>query len=92
MLIDDLLTSAKQTLTERLASPLLGSFAAAWCTWNYKFLVILFSSAGVSQTFGLIEKFSFPDVASIFTRGIIYPLLSAVAYVFFYRGQYGGIG
>lgn len=69
MLLDDLLTSAKQTLVERLASPLLGSFAAAWCVWNYKFLVVLFSSAGVSQTFALIEKFAFPDAWSILIRG-----------------------
>jgi hypothetical protein len=84
MLLDDLLTSAKQTLVERLASPLLGSFAVAWCAWNYKFLVILFSSASVSQTFDLIEKIAFPDAWSIFARGIFYPLASASVYVFLY--------
>jgi hypothetical protein len=84
MLLDDLLTSAKQTIVERLASPLLGSFAVAWCAWNYKFLVILFSSTGVTQTFALIQAISFPDAWSILTRGIAYPLFSAGAYVFLY--------
>jgi len=83
-MIDDLLKSAKETLAERLASPLLGSFAVAWCVWNYKFLVILFSAAGVSQTFKLIETVAFPDTWSVLTRGALYPLLSALLYVFAY--------
>jgi len=83
-MIDDLLKAAKDTIAERLASPLLGGFAVAWCLWNYKFLVILFSAAGVSQTFTLIESVAFPDTWSILTRGALYPLASAILYVFAY--------
>jgi hypothetical protein len=83
-MIDDLLKSAKETLAERLASPLLGGFAAAWCLWNYKFLVVLFSAAGVSQTFKLIETIAFPDTWSLVMRGTLYPLASALLYVFVY--------
>jgi hypothetical protein len=83
-MIDDLLKSAKETIAERLSSPLLGGFAAAWCLWNYKFIVILFSAAGVSQTFNLIETVAFPDSRTLVTRGMLYPLLSALLYVFAY--------
>jgi hypothetical protein len=83
-MIDELLKSAKETLAERLASPLLGGFAVAWCFWNYKFLVILFSAAGVSQTFKLIDTVAFPDSWSLVTRGGVYPLVSALLYVFAY--------
>jgi hypothetical protein len=83
-MIDDLLTAAKAGVLDRLASPLLGSFSAAWCVWNYKFLVILFSDATVSQTFRLIETVAFPDAASIVGRGVVFPLLTALFYVFVY--------
>lgn len=83
-MIDDLLKSAKETIAERLASPLLGGFAVAWCLWNYKFLVILFSAAGVSQTFKLIETIAFPDAWVLAMRGTFYPLASALFYVFAY--------
>jgi hypothetical protein len=83
-MLDDLLKSAKQTISERLASPLLGSFVVAWCAWNYKFLVILFSSATVSRTFELIETISFPDSQAILTRGFFFPLITALGYIFLY--------
>ena len=83
-MIDDLFKSAKESIAERLASPLLGSFAIAWCLWNYKFLVILFSAAGVSQTFKLIEHIAFPNPSAIILKGVIYPLVSALIYVFAY--------
>jgi hypothetical protein len=83
-MIEDLLKSAKETLAERMASPLLGAFGLAWCLWNYKFLVILFSSASVLQTFKLIEDIAFPDTPSVLLKGMLYPLASALVYVFAY--------
>ncbi|MBI5450656.1 MAG: hypothetical protein HY940_04795 [Gammaproteobacteria bacterium] len=83
-MIDDLLKSAKESISERLGNPLLGSFSVAWCLWNYKFLVILFSAASVSRTFNLIETVAFPDAWSIFTRGVGFPLVTALLYVFVY--------
>lgn len=83
-MIEDLLKSAKETLAERMASPLLGAFGLAWSLWNYKFLVILFSSASVLQTFKLIEDIAFPDTPSVLLKGMLYPLASALVYVFAY--------
>ncbi|MDB5815515.1 MAG: hypothetical protein JWN23_2632 [Rhodocyclales bacterium] len=84
MSIDELLKTAKETLAERISSPLTGSFAVAWCLWNYKFLVILLSTAGVSQTFRLIDTVAFPDTRSLILRGMLYPVFSALVYVFGY--------
>jgi len=83
-MLDDILQSAKQNLTERLSSPLLGAFAISWCGWNWKFLVILFSKASVTTTFSLVETVSFPDLSSILLYGLLFPLLVALAYVFIY--------
>lgn len=84
MSLDDLLSTAKQSLTERLSSPLLGSFVLSWCLWNWKFLVVLLSANTVSQTFALIDKLAFPNFTSVLTHGVLYPLLTAAAYIFLY--------
>jgi len=83
-MLDDVINSTKQSLVERLASPLAGSFVVAWCLWNWKFLVILFSATTVSQTFDLVERLAFPDWTAIVMRGLILPLLTAVGYIFIY--------
>ena len=83
-MVDEILKSAKAQISERIASPLIGSFAISWCLWNYKFLVILFSSASVSQTFALIDAIAFPTTWSLVLNGVLLPALTAVAYIFAY--------
>lgn len=83
-MIDDLLKSAKESIIERLTSPLLGSFAIACALWNYKFIVILFSENSVTQTFNLIHSIVFTNNLDIFINGILLPLSSTLAYVFLY--------
>lgn len=83
-MVDEIFTSAKTQISERIASPLIGSFAISWCLWNYKFLVILFSSATVSQTFALIHAIAFPTAWSLFLNGVLLPALTAVSYIFIY--------
>jgi hypothetical protein len=82
--LEEMIASAKAQATERLASPLTGSFLIAWCLWNYKFIVILFSAASVSKTFEMINSVAFPDAWTVATRGLLLPLLTAAAYIFVY--------
>lgn len=56
----------------------------SWCLWNWKFLVVLFSDASISQTFNMIESISFPDVKSIFIFGVACPLITSLIYIFLY--------
>lgn len=83
-MLDEILKSAKESLMERLSSPLLGSFALSWCLWNYKFLVVLFSSASVATTFKLVDSIAFPDTYALLIRGLLLPALTAAAYIFIY--------
>jgi hypothetical protein len=83
-MLTDILESAKQSLFERLSSPLLGAFFLSWCAWNWKFLVILLSDTSITTTFSLIESIAFPDYSTTIFRGLVFPLLSACAYVFIY--------
>lgn len=83
-MFEDIYKSTKQNIIERLSSPLIGSFVVAWGLWNYKFLVILFSNAGVTQTFNLVEKIAFPDATTIVLKGAVLPLATAILYIFIY--------
>jgi len=83
-MLDEILKSARQQIVDRMSSPLLGSFAVAWCLWNYKFLVILFSAASITKTFELIETVVFPDLSSILIRGLLLPTATAMTYIFLY--------
>lgn len=83
-MLDEILKSARQQIVDRLSSPLLGSFAVAWCLWNYKFLVILLSAASVTKTFELIDTLVFPNLSSVLIRGFLLPAGTAMAYIFLY--------
>lgn len=83
-MLEEVLNSAKTTLLERLASPLFGSFAVAWCAWNYRFLVVLFSDASVTTTFELIDTVAFPTPWSVAVKGFFLPMISTLVYVFVY--------
>jgi hypothetical protein len=84
LMVDEIVKSAKAQLSERIASPLIGSFAISWSLWNYKFLVILFSAASVSQTFALVDTMVFPTTWSLVLNGILLPAASTFAYIFLY--------
>jgi hypothetical protein len=84
LMVDEIMKSAKAQLSERIASPLIGSFAISWCLWNYKFLVILFSAVSVSQTFELVDTMVFPTTLSLILNGLLLPATTTFAYIFVY--------
>lgn len=83
-MLNDFVKSAQKHVSERLASPIIGGVFISWCLWNYKFLIILLSSASVSKTFELIDTVAFPDFLSILGRGALFPVITAATYIFFY--------
>lgn len=83
-MFEQVIKSVQAQISERTASPLMGSFLLSWCLWNYKFLVILFSSASVSRTFDLIETVAFPNLSVILLKGVLLPAMTAAAYIFLY--------
>lgn len=83
-MLEDLIKSAKDHALERLSSPLLGAFVVAWSLINYKFFVILLSDASVTRTFEMIDTVAFPSALDCMLRGLLYPGLAALVYVFGY--------
>jgi hypothetical protein len=83
-MLEEIIRSTRGNLAERFASPLMGSFSISWAFWNYKFLVILFSSTPLIETFDLIKSISFPDTSAVLLKGIVLPGLTAAIYIFVY--------
>ncbi len=83
-MVEVIVKSAKAQLSERIASPLSGSFVISWCLWNYKFFVILFSDASVSQTFLLVDTIVFPSIWLSILKGVFLPAATTFAYIFVY--------
>lgn len=82
--MEDWIKSMQMHLYERVTSPLGSAFVFSWALWNYRFLVILFSDESTSETFRLIDETHFYSHVEIFLRGFIYPLASALIFIYAY--------
>lgn len=82
-MIDDVTKSIKAQLYDRISSPLFSSFVLSWLAWNYKFAIVAMSSATAEKKFQLIDAL-FSDPLSVYLRGGLYPLLTALAIIFLY--------
>lgn len=82
--MEDLIKSIKAHLYERTTSPLFGAFTISWGIWNYKFLVTVFSSMETHLKFDYIATFLYPNTYTCLSIGIIYPLLTTLAFIFLY--------
>lgn len=82
-MIDDVTKSIKAQLYDRISSPLFSSFLISWAAWNYKFIIVVLSGTQAKEKFLLIDLI-FPDVLSVFLRGGMFPLFTALAIIFIY--------
>gem|GEM_PF-3571555 len=74
-------SSIIEAVTERFSNPLVSSFVIAWSLWNYKFFVILFSSASIQRTFALITETQFKGWLWIL-NGLLIPASLALFYIY----------
>lgn len=75
------LDSVKAALYERVSSPFLGTFSAAWVAWNYKLLFVLFFSGyDTDYKFQYIETFLYPTHEILRDYFIWHPLLTVLAF------------
>lgn len=84
-MLDDLMKSAKESIVDRLSNPFLFSFAASWCGWNYKFIMILLSEDSILTTVWLVETVAFPlPWSHPLLRGFLYPLATSALFLLLY--------
>lgn len=93
--MEDLIKSMKAHLYDRIASPLSGALIISWCFWNYKVLLVIFSSEIIQYKLNFIDTFyaqsfsSFlwtPDspMSNALINGMFGPICTAFVYILIY--------
>ena len=83
-MISDYVNSIKVYLHERASSPLMGAFLVAWLTWNYRLVLLLFSSMPIEEKFEYIDSQLYLDGWDVVLTGIVYPLVASVFFLIAY--------
>ncbi|MFB2653443.1 hypothetical protein [Shewanella seohaensis] len=92
-MFDQVSNTIKSVLNDRVSNPLTGSFLFSWCIWNYKILIILLSSMTPYEKNNAIDIYIGTSIPFLewnetleywLTNGIVFPLLSALAYIYLY--------
>lgn len=83
-MLDDITTTIKAQLYERVSSPLLGSFLISWSLINYKLILILFSSLSAPEKITYIEFNLFSSIEDYMLKGVFLPLLATLAIILIY--------
>ena len=81
-MLEEFEKSVKATLYDRLASPLIGSYVTAWCIFNYKVILIIFSDLQYTQKSEYIDALFAPWWNYPVRYG--FPLLWSAFYILFY--------
>lgn len=82
-MFDDLTKDIKAQLAERLRSPLLGAFVIAWAAWNFKSVLVLFSTMSIQEKLDFWAT-HYSDDWKWISRTILYPLGTTVAFLLLY--------
>lgn len=80
----DVINSIRLQISERLNSPLFGSFVISWVAWNHRLLAVLFSGLPVNEKFTLIDTKLYPDNWTIWKTSAILPFSTAVLFILLY--------
>lgn len=83
-MLEDVFNSIKAHLYDRAVSPLMGSVIVSWVVWNYKLPLLLISKESFLEKHRIISEVLYTTKASIYFDGLLYPILTAVAYIFIY--------
>lgn len=83
-MLDDITTTIKAQLYDRVTSPLSGAFAISWAIWNWKFIVILFSDLNAIEKLRFISLNIFNSQSAAIFNGFLYPLATAIALIYIY--------
>jgi predicted transcriptional regulator len=87
--MEDLFNSIKAYLYDGTSSPLFGAFFVSWLIWNYKAVLVIFSSNPLIVKLDYFSDTLYPISTSFsFTHPIfiliIYPTVTAIAYIYLY--------
>lgn len=82
--LKDIWASLIAGVRDRTTNPLSVAFVISWCLWNYKFFIVIFGNDSTAVRLKLLEEM-YPHVSETYMGAVLlYPVLSAFAYVFLY--------
>lgn len=83
-MLEEFSKTVKAQLYERASSPLLGSFAIAWCIWNHRFIMVIFSELSFQEKIRYIDFHIFGGWQEYLANGIGIPLAAALFMILVY--------
>ncbi|MND87508.1 hypothetical protein D3C76_528290 [compost metagenome] len=83
-MLNDIATSIKAQLYDRVSSPLLGSFIISWCLWNWKFLLILTSGLSATEKILYIDLNIFNSIPKYILNGLAAPSAITLLIIYVY--------
>ncbi|MCJ8317927.1 hypothetical protein [Idiomarina sp.] len=83
-MLEDLSKSIRADLYERSSSPLLGAFLTSWLLWNWKVVLVIFSSMGVVEKISHIDAVIYSDFWLSLIFLIFGPLSTALLFLYLY--------
>lgn len=83
-MFDEIVKSVRSYMYEKSSSPLAGSFVVSWLAWNYKFILLVFSSETVLEKYRIIDDVLYVTNYQVFGVASSFPLITALAYIFLY--------
>ncbi|EKF9659542.1 hypothetical protein O1C77_003563 [Vibrio cholerae] len=84
-MFEDITKSIKANLYDRVSSPLFGAFAISWLLWNFKVVLVVFSSLTAIEKINYLEgTLVYSDTVDLILRGLLYPVFSSIAFLVLY--------
>jgi len=82
-MLEDVVRGVREYISDKFMSPLGASMTASWCAWNYKFLLVIFSSDTAIRKIHLINLI-YQDGLYAWGHLVWGPLATALIYIFLY--------
>lgn len=83
-MIDDIITTIKAQLYDRVTSPLLGTFTIAWSIYNWKVILVLVSNLNAIEKINYLKLNIFTSKADTAIHGLAIPLIIALGMIYAY--------
>ncbi len=83
-MIEEMLSSVKSQIKERLGSPLMGAFILSWTIVNYRFIAVLWADMPVAERFEMIDTILYPDFSTRMWLLVGYPIIATITFIVVY--------
>ncbi len=83
-MFEEITKSIKAHLYDRTSSPLLGAFLFSWLIWNFKFIMLIFSSESIDVKYDILESQLYTDHLHYLYYWLITPFITSVIFLYVY--------